>query len=56
MNTLYVLITIANASYGVSISQQDYLSKEKCEVAAIVVDQAAKEIYAHRVVTRCVPK
>jgi len=52
---LYVLITVANAAYGVTVSQQDYLSQAACEAAAIVADEAARE-YGRGLKTRCVPK
>jgi hypothetical protein len=52
---LYVLITVANAAYGVNVSQQEYTSLERCEAAAIVADEAAKG-YGHRLRTRCVLK
>jgi hypothetical protein len=51
----YVLITVANAAYGVTVSQQDYFSKAACEAAAIVADEAARDL-GHRLKTRCVPK
>lgn len=55
LNAMYVLITVANAAYGVTISQQEYYSKQKCEAAAIVTQEAAKN-WAHRIQTRCVEK
>lgn len=41
---LYVLIVVANAYNGVTVSQQEYTSKDACEVAAIVVREAAKDV------------
>ena len=57
---LYVLIVVANAYNGVSVSQQEYKGKDACEVAAIVVQQAAKDVKGWmsgtNVETRCVLK
>jgi hypothetical protein len=57
---LYVLIVVANAYNGVSVSQQEYRGKDACEVAAIVVQQAAKDVKGWmndtNVQTRCVLK
>ena len=44
LNTMYVLIIVANARPGITVSQQDYLSKDRCEIAAIVVEQMAKDV------------
>jgi len=41
---LYVLIVVANAYNGVTVSQHEYRGKDACEVAAIVVQQAAKDV------------
>jgi len=57
---LYVLIVVANAYNGVSVSQQEYKGKDACEVAAIVIQQAAKDVKGWmsgtNVETRCVIK
>jgi hypothetical protein len=57
---LYVLIVVANAYNGVSVSQQEYKGKDACEVAAIVVQQMAKDVKGWmsgtNVETRCVIK
>ena len=57
---LYVLIVVANAYNGVTVSQQEYTSKDACEVAAIVVQQSAKDIRrwmtSTNVQTRCLIK
>ena len=52
---LYVLIVVTNAAYGVTVSQQEYRGKDACEVAAIVIQQAAKD-WGHGAKTRCVVK
>ena len=52
---LYVLIVVANAAYGVTVSQQEYTSSERCESAAVVAQQAARD-WGHGVKTRCVLK
>lgn len=55
----HVLIVVANAYNGVSVSQKDYFSKEACEAAAIVIHQAAKDVKgwtSSNVETRCVRK
>ena len=44
LNTMYVLIVVANSHPGVTVSQQDYLSKDRCEIAAIVVEQMVKDV------------
>ena len=41
---LYVLIVVTNAYNGVTVSQHDYRGKDACEVAAIVVQQMAKDV------------
>ena len=51
----YVLITVANANYGVTVSQQEYLSQAACWRAAIVAQEAARG-WGHGLKTRCVPK
>jgi hypothetical protein len=57
---LYILIVVANAYNGVSVSQQEYKGKDACEVAAIVIQQAAKDVKgwmsSTNVETRCVIK
>jgi hypothetical protein len=56
---LYVLIVVANAYNGVSVSQHEYRSKDACEVAAIVVQQMAKDVKGwtgSNVEARCVVK
>ena len=57
---LYVLIVVTNAYNGVTVSQQEYTSKDACEVAAIVVQQMAKDVKgwmtSTTVETRCVIK
>jgi hypothetical protein len=58
---LYVLIVVANAYNGVSVSQQEYSGKDACEVAAIFVQQAAKDVKGwtggtNTIQTRCVIK
>jgi hypothetical protein len=57
---LYVLIVVANAYNGVSVSQHEYRGKDACEVAAIVVQQMAKDVKGWmsgtNVETRCVIK
>ena len=57
----YVLIVVANAYNGVTVSQKDYFSKDACEAAAIVVEQMAKDIKGgfnpeRSFQTRCVRK
>jgi len=57
---LYVLIVVANAYNGVSVSQQEYKGKDACEVAAIVVQEMAKDVKGWmsgtNVQTRCLIK
>ena len=57
---LYVLIVVANAYNGVSVSQHEYRGKDACEVAAIVVQQMAKDVKGwmndRNIQTRCVIK
>jgi hypothetical protein len=57
---LYVLIVVTNAYNGVSVSQQEYKGQQACEVAAIVVQKAAKDVKGWmndtNVQTRCVVK
>jgi hypothetical protein len=56
---LYVLIVITNAYNGVTVSQHEYRGKDTCEVAAIVVQQMAKDVKgwtSSNVETRCVVK
>ena len=57
---LYVLIIVTNAYNGVSVSQQEYKGQQACEVAAIVVQKAAKDVKGWmndtNVQTRCVLK
>jgi len=56
---LYVLIVVANAYNGVTVSQQEYRGKDACEVAAIVVQQMAKDVKgwtSSNIETRCVIK
>jgi hypothetical protein len=56
---LYVLIVVANAYNGVTVSQQEYRGKDACEVAAIVVQQMAKDVKgmtSTNVQTRCLIK
>ena len=60
---LYVLIVVTNAYNGVSVtvSQHDYKGQHACEVAAIVVQEMAKDVNARwmtstNVQTRCVVK
>ena len=57
---LYVLIVVTNAYNGVSVSQQEYKGQQACEVAAIVVQEAAKDVKGWmndtNVQTRCVVK
>jgi hypothetical protein len=57
---LYVLIVVTNAYNGVSVSQHEYRGKDYCEAAAIVVQEAAKDVKgwmtSTNVQTRCVIK
>jgi hypothetical protein len=56
---LYVLIVVTNAYNGVTVSQQEYRGKDACEVAAIVVQQMAKDVKgwtSSNIETRCVIK
>ena len=57
---LYVLIIVANAYNGVTVSQQEYKGQQACEVAAIVVQEMAKDVKgwmtSTNVQTRCVVK
>ena len=58
---LYVLIVVTNAYNGVTISQQEYKGQQACEVAAIVIQKAAKDVTPRwmnntNVQTRCVVK
>jgi len=57
---LYVLIVVINAYNGVSVSQQEYKGQQACEVAAIVVQEMAKDVKgwmtSTNVQTRCVIK
>ena len=58
---LYVLIVVTNAYNGVTVSQHDYRGKDACEVAAIVVQKAAKDVNGRwmndtNIQTRCVVK
>jgi hypothetical protein len=56
---LYVLIVVANAYNGVTVSQQEYRGKDACEVAAIVVQQMSKDVKgwtSSNIETRCVIK
>jgi len=58
---LYVLIVVTNAYNGVTVSQQEYKGQQACEVAAIVVQEMAKDVNARwmtstNVQTRCVVK
>ena len=57
---LYVLIVVTNAYNGVTVSQHDYRGKDACEVAAIVVQEMAKDVKgwmtSTTVETRCVIK
>ena len=58
---LYVLIVVTNAYNGVTVSQQEYKGQQACEVAAIVVQKAAKDVNGRwmndtNVQTRCVIK
>jgi hypothetical protein len=57
---LYVLIVVTNAYNGVTVSQQEYKGQQACEVAAIVVQKAAKDVKGWmndtNVQTRCVSK
>ena len=57
---LYVLIVVTNAYNGVTVSQHDYRGKDACEVAAIVVQQMAKDVKgwmtSTTVETRCLIK
>ena len=41
---LYVLIVVSSVQNGVTISQQEYKGQQACEVAAIVVQQAVKDV------------
>ena len=41
---LYVLIVVSSVHNGVTISQQEYRGKDACEAAAIVVEQAVKDV------------
>jgi len=41
---LYIMIVVASVHNGVSVSQQEYSSKEACETAAIVTKQAVKDV------------
>jgi len=52
---LYVLIVVTNVYNGVTVSQQEYKGQQACEVAAIVVQEAAKD-WGHGAKTRCVVK
>jgi hypothetical protein len=52
---LYVLIVVTNVYNGVTVSQHDYRGKDACEVAAIVVQEAAKD-WGRGAKTRCVVK
>jgi len=57
---LYVLIVVINAYNGVSVSQQEYKGQQACEVAAIAVQEMAKDVKgwmtSTNVQTRCVVK
>lgn len=57
---LYVLIVVTNVYNGVTVSQQEYNGQQACEVAAIVVQKAAKDVKGWmndtNVQTRCVIK
>jgi hypothetical protein len=56
---LYVLIVVTNAYNGVTVSQQEYRGKDACEVAAIVVQEMAKDVKgmtSTNVQTRCLIK
>ena len=57
---LYVLIVVANAYNGVTVSQQEYKGQQACEVAAIVVQEMAKDVKgwmtSTNVQTRCLIK
>ena len=57
---LYVLIVVTNAYNGVTVSQHDYRGKDACEVAAIVVQEMAKDVKgwmtSTTVETRCLIK
>ena len=57
---LYVLIVVTNAYNGVTVSQQEYRGKDACEVAAIVVQQMAKDVKGMtprtNIETRCLIK
>lgn len=57
---LYVLIVVTNVYNGVTVSKQEYRAKDACEVAAIVVQEMAKDvkgwITSTNVQTRCLIK
>ena len=57
---LYVLIVVASAYNGVTVSQHEYTTRDACEVAAIVVQEAAKDVKnqwsSANVQTRCLVK